>query len=172
MAQQTYEQLQKQISVLAAQAESVRQGEVAEVIVKIKDAIHTYGLRVKDLFGKEAAAKPRSKSTSKTTSIKYSNGTGGVWAGRGPRPAWLRQAIAAGKSLENFEVTAGAPSVAATGKTAPAQARKVSKKAAGSKRKDSFADGSGKTWSGMGPKPSWVKDALASGKSLDELRAN
>ncbi|MDM0128070.1 H-NS family nucleoid-associated regulatory protein [Variovorax arabinosiphilus] len=35
---------------------------------------------------------------------KYANGQGKVWSGRGPRPHWLRDALAAGKSLESFAI--------------------------------------------------------------------
>jgi hypothetical protein len=34
-----------------------------------------------------------------------------------------------------------------------------------------FADDKGNTWIGRGPRPKWVKDALASGKSLNDLLA-
>jgi len=32
-----------------------------------------------------------------------------------------------------------------------------------------FTDGQGKTWSGIGKRPNWFKDALASGKTADQL---
>jgi len=35
-----------------------------------------------------------------------------------------------------------------------------------------YADGTGKTWSGLGKRPKWVRDALASGKSLDDILAS
>jgi DNA-binding protein H-NS len=35
-----------------------------------------------------------------------------------------------------------------------------------------FADGKGNTWSGRGPRPRWFKDALATGTSLESLRAS
>jgi hypothetical protein len=34
-----------------------------------------------------------------------------------------------------------------------------------------YADGAGNTWSGRGRKPKWLKDALATGKSLTDLLA-
>jgi DNA-binding protein H-NS len=36
--------------------------------------------------------------------VKYSNGAGGTWGGRGKRPTWLRDALAAGKQLSDFAV--------------------------------------------------------------------
>jgi DNA-binding protein H-NS len=34
-----------------------------------------------------------------------------------------------------------------------------------------FKDSAGHTWSGRGPKPGWFKEALAQGKTLDDLKA-
>ena len=34
-----------------------------------------------------------------------------------------------------------------------------------------FKDDQGNTWGGRGPRPQWLRDALASGKALDEFRA-
>lgn len=34
-----------------------------------------------------------------------------------------------------------------------------------------FKDDAGNSWSGFGPKPKWFTEALASGKTADELRA-
>lgn len=54
-------------------------------------------------------AKPRHVSAGKKVAAKYSrvtvNGTD-TWSGRGMQPKWLREAVAAGASLESFAVTA------------------------------------------------------------------
>jgi DNA-binding protein H-NS len=182
MAQLTYAQLQQQIEALQAQAEQARKEEMAEVIAKIKEAIDVYGLTAKDLFGKAAG---QAKGTSvKSTAAKYGDGKGNSWVGRGPRPQWLRDALAAGKALEDFAVGvgAGASKTAPAAEPASAPAGKVSKatvakKAAGktvppnTRPKAKYSDAAGNTWSGMGPKPQWLKDALAAGKTVEELMA-
>jgi DNA-binding protein H-NS len=33
-----------------------------------------------------------------------------------------------------------------------------------------FRDGSGHSWTGFGPQPGWLKDAIAGGRTLDEFR--
>ena len=43
------------------------------------------------------------------------------------------------------------------------------RKVAGDTAALKYADDAGNTWSGRGPRPRWVKDALASGKSLSDL---
>ena len=171
MATHSYLQLQKQIEALQKQADSVRAEEVAGVIAKIKDAIGTYDLSPQDLFGNRAVAKKgRAGSKSKTKSglgDKYADGNGGTWVGRGPRPLWLREALAAGHSLEEFAIDGQSPT-----DTDSASDRKPSRKSAAKKSKrPGFRDEAGNTWSGFGRQPAWLKDALAGGKSLDDLRA-
>lgn len=34
-----------------------------------------------------------------------------------------------------------------------------------------YKDDAGNTWTGFGPKPRWLTDALAAGKALDDLKA-
>lgn len=114
----TYDQLKKQIEALSQQAEAVRRKEVAGVVARIKEAIQAYELTAEDLgFGtgrasagrktgaKKAspAAKGRRRSAASATP-RYRDPSGNVWGGRGPRPRWLREAIASGRKLEEFAV--------------------------------------------------------------------
>ena len=57
----------------------------------------------KTVGAKKAAAKkvPAKKKASKA---KFSDGAGNSWSGFGPKPGWLKNAIAAGKKLEDFAV--------------------------------------------------------------------
>jgi len=63
-------------------------------------------LKPDDLFGDEpktakVAKKPAKKA--KRTSTAYSDGVN-TWSGFGPKPAWLKAAIEAGKTLEELKV--------------------------------------------------------------------
>jgi DNA-binding protein H-NS len=118
----SYSDLQKQIEALQAEAERIRGQEVAGVIDRIKEAIQAYGLTAADLglasgSGKRAkpaetakagtASKARGRGRSATRAAagaKFRNEQGQTWGGRGPRPRWLREALASGKSLEDFAV--------------------------------------------------------------------
>ena len=112
----TYAQIVKQIEVLKQDAEKVRRSEIAGVVSRIQEAIAVYGLTAEDLgFGgkktkapKAAPVKRKSAKTAKAAKapavVKYRNETGGTWGGRGKRPDWLRAALAAGKTLADFEV--------------------------------------------------------------------
>ena len=114
----TYDQVLLQIEELQAQAETLRRGEVAGVIERIREAISHYKLTAADLgLGKAgkaakgggAAAAPGArkagakKGTGKTPPVvKYRNDSGGTWGGIGKRPQWLRDALASGKTLQDL----------------------------------------------------------------------
>lgn len=113
----TYAQIVKQIESLKMDAEKLRRKEMDGVIGRIREAITVYNLTAEDLgFGGKAkkaagkAAAPAKRGKAKAASpkapaeVKYQNETGGTWGGRGKRPQWLRDALAAGKQLADFAV--------------------------------------------------------------------
>jgi DNA-binding protein H-NS len=63
------------------------------------------------------------------------------------------------------------------GAAPPAKTRKVRAAATGKVRKPGrkapsvakYTDGTGRTWSGVGKRPNWFKDALAAGKTAEDL---
>jgi DNA-binding protein H-NS len=142
--------------------------------------------------GLKTAKRPKGKKL-KSTEPKYADGKGGVWVGRGKRPQWLSDSLKAGSKLDDFlvsAVSAAAPSQAANepapASTAldgvyvtPAAKKRASEKAAAKKAqgrpivkkaaKAKYQDGAGNSWSGFGPRPKWLKDAIAGGKSLEDL---
>ena len=111
----TYSQVMKQIDTLKAEAEKLRRQEVDGVIARIREAVRHYGLTAADLGlgGARSAAKPapgktrgrgKAKAKSGTAVIKFRDDQGRGWVGRGKRPQWLRDALAAGRKLEDFAV--------------------------------------------------------------------
>jgi DNA-binding protein H-NS len=138
-----------QIERLQKEAASIQ----SEVIDRIKKEIAKYSLTPEQLFGqatarRAAVVKPKQKSAPKVRAAKFADGAGNTWGGMGKRPEWLRQALEAGRALEEFLVAgAGAkPSSAAkvtqptkrkakpaSAATAPAKKRVVAKKAPGRK---------------------------------------
>jgi DNA-binding protein H-NS len=162
---QTYLQLQRQIETLQRQAEKLKTQEVAGVVERIKVAIAHYGLTAEQLGFGAGATKPHKLEKSGPTSspkassaAKYADGQGNVWSGRGPRPHWLRDALAAGKSLESFASNGGSTTT-----------RKRKAKPAGKRTAQQYRDDKGNAWSGFGPQPRWLKDALASGGTLAQF---
>jgi DNA-binding protein H-NS len=107
----SYSQIQQQIETLQREADKLRQKEVDEVVARIKEAIETYELTASDLGftsarGRRSSAPAKSRAAGKRASkgVKFRDPAGNTWGGRGPRPQWLREALAAGKSLEDFAV--------------------------------------------------------------------
>lgn len=167
---QTYAQLQQQIAALQQKADAIRAKEVDGVIDRIKIAISHYELTPEQLFGGKASAKKtavtgtQKSGAKKAGRVSYSDGNGNTWGGWGKRPNWLREALDAGKRLEDFQVGAPAGSPAKTAAKKTAQKRRPSSVL--------YTNGAGKSWTGRGPQPRWLKEAIAGGKSLEDLRAS
>jgi DNA-binding protein H-NS len=112
----SYTQIVKQIETLKAEAEKMRRQEMAGVVERIREAISFYNLTAADLgLGDKAAAAPKpatapgrrkakAKAVTAPAEIKFRDEQGRGWVGRGKRPQWLRDALAAGKSLQDFAV--------------------------------------------------------------------
>jgi DNA-binding protein H-NS len=162
---QSYKQIQKQIETLQRQAETLRKQEVDGVVARIKVAITHYGLTAEQLgFGAAAngvKTKAKDGKAALTQSAKYSDGQGNSWSGIGKRPYWLRDALLAGRALEEFATEALPPT------TRSAKLRMSRKR----KSKVVYRDQAGHAWSGMGPRPRWLKEALEAGKTLEEMTA-
>ena len=140
----TYAQLAREIAALQASAQKQLAIEAKGAIAKINDMISTYSLTAGDLkFTSTAASAVRPSASKKIKATngkgraaaqraKFSDGQGNQWGGRGPRPAWLRDAIAAGRTLESFAVGAATP--AAVTPVTESPAKKVTAKVTVSKR--------------------------------------
>ena len=99
----------KRIESLAKEAEQLKRKEVDGVIARIKEAIAAYGLTTVDLgLAAKRVPKPgfkKGKGKRKAVkAVKFRDAAGNTWVGRGPRPLWLRDALAAGKKVEDFAV--------------------------------------------------------------------
>lgn len=115
----TYSQIVKQIEALKQEAEKLRRQEIDGVVARIREAVDHYGLTAHDLglAAKapglaKAAGKPAAKTRYKASkgkpararAVKFRDEAGRTWGGIGKRPQWLRDALAAGKSLQDFAV--------------------------------------------------------------------
>ena len=102
-------QIQKhdeQIAQLRKQAEELRNHERAGVVDELRKKIAEYGISAADLKltgrgpAKRASAVPAAKGVA-----KYKGPAGETWSGgRGRKPRWVTEALAAGKSLSDFEI--------------------------------------------------------------------
>lgn len=104
----TIEELDSEIARLTEEREALKAKQVAEVVSNIKDAIARYELTRDDLFGVKrrggSQGDGRKRAAAANVGAAYQDGAGNSWGGRGPRPKWLRAALQAGRSLEEFRV--------------------------------------------------------------------
>ena len=160
----SYAQIQKQIEELQREAEKLREQEVSGVVSRIKVAIEHYGLTAAQLGFVSANQTGSLKSLKQVRGgARYADGQGNTWSGRGPRPSWLKEALAAGSSLERFAIGQTNSSSSSKRVTSAPKKKRVAK--------FSYKDDAGHAWSGFGPRPQWVKDAIAAGRTLEELQA-
>lgn len=101
---------EEHIAQLRKQAEELRNHERAGVIEEVRKKIAEYGLTASDLKlaagGRGAASSKRSVSASPVkAAAKYRSESGETWSGgRGRKPRWVTEALAAGKSLTDYEI--------------------------------------------------------------------
>ena len=103
----TYLELRARGEKLLAEAEELRVKELSDVISDIREKIKAYGLSAQDLglAGGGAATRRKRSSATKKSVAKYRGPNGETWSGgRGRKPRWVTEALAAGKKLEQFAV--------------------------------------------------------------------
>lgn len=104
------QELQQQAAELQRQADELRNHERATVIAQITEKIAEYSLTAADLrlSVRDMASPGKKAATSKGTTkapAKYRSATGEEWSGgRGRKPRWVTEALAAGKSIEEFKI--------------------------------------------------------------------
>ena len=103
----TYLELRAKGEKLLAEAEELRVKDLNDVIEDIKDKVKTYGLSAQDLgfSGGAGAKRNRSGGSPTKAAVKYRGPNGETWSGgRGRKPRWVTEALAAGKKIEQFAV--------------------------------------------------------------------
>jgi DNA-binding protein H-NS len=103
----TYIELQRQIEALQKEADALKAREREGVIERMKEAIAAYDISAEDLGlavrrGRLAGTRGGGLRAKAASHAAYADGEGNTWGGRGPRPKWLRDALAGGASLDEF----------------------------------------------------------------------
>ena len=118
--------IMQEIERLQAKAEQLQREERDGVVEQIKKALDHYGITAEELYpprsasrktvakraSAKASTKPLKKAAAKRASPqkgakvapKYRDEAGNTWTGRGTRPVWLRTALEAGATLEQFAI--------------------------------------------------------------------
>lgn len=99
--------------LLASKAEidakiaAIQKANRAANIAKAREFCTKHGLTAADVFpGTASASKPTGKRQIAKPAPKYRDASGNTWTGRGFKPVWLRNAIAAGAKLDDFLIEA------------------------------------------------------------------
>ena len=103
----TYLELRAKGEKLLAEAEEMRIKELNDVIQDIKEKVKTYGLSAHDLGFSAGGGSRRKRSSGPAVKAapKYRSLNGETWSGgRGRKPRWVTEALAAGKKLEQFAI--------------------------------------------------------------------
>lgn len=82
----------------------MRRFELTEVIAELNQLIERYELTKAMIFGtnqNESPDKPRTVLVPRYVD----QATGNTWTGRGPKPAWVSEALSAGTLAENLLVS-------------------------------------------------------------------
>ena len=100
----TYPELKVEIARLEAEAERARQFELPAVIAELNLLIERYQLTEAMIFD---VTRIGGLGRVKTVMVPkfVDQVTGNTWTGRGPRPAWLTEALKAGTLAENLMVS-------------------------------------------------------------------
>lgn len=92
-------ELEAQLAGIENQIAEAKAAVRGDGLVKVRAVMAEYGLVAADLLP------PKSKrAASSTVAVKYRSPGGDTWTGRGKHPVWLRAALAAGFTLDQFKV--------------------------------------------------------------------
>mgnify|MGYP001627290502 CR=1 FL=1 len=104
----TYLELKEQAEKLLAEAERMREQEIADAIADVKRKIELYGLTAADLGFAKSGPATSSRPRAAKSPVKYRGPNGETWSGgRGRKPQWVVQALQEGRNLEEFAVKGG-----------------------------------------------------------------
>ncbi|NBP36728.1 MAG: H-NS histone family protein [Betaproteobacteria bacterium] len=121
MPRMTYENIQKQIERLQAQAKKLESTHIAKktkAIVQVRALMKKLEVNIEDLHTanrkstetkkpQKASKKPLSHKPRVPVEAKYRDpGTGDSWTGRGKPPRWLAAHMAEGRSRDEFLIKA------------------------------------------------------------------
>lgn len=100
----SYLAMKAEAAAILAEAEKVRQAEVAGVIQKIRQMAAEFGLGAEEIFGggrKNYAKSSKNKSPSEAV---YAHPDGRTWSGRGRRPDWINAAMATPEGTDVYKI--------------------------------------------------------------------
>lgn len=103
----TLQDLLAQREALDRQIQETQRAERQSAIDKVRTLMAEFGLTMEDLQGGRPSTTGKKKAEGgRKAPVKYRDGAGNSWTGRGLQPRWLKEALASGKQLSDFAVDA------------------------------------------------------------------
>ena len=94
------QRLAKEQDRLAKEAERILRDEKLQVIADVRNKMNAYGITIEELQSAKVTTAP--KRVRGVLPMKYSDGQGNEWSGKGPKPLWLVKAMENGKKMEDY----------------------------------------------------------------------
>ena len=117
--------VESELKLVLAQIQKIKSGAANRTIECVFELVASGQLDPAALISRLSALTPKSSRSADIrppndqkltapykTPARYRDDKGHVWSGRGPKPAWLRVALAAGASLSQFSVDSDASGTA------------------------------------------------------------
>lgn len=106
IAMATLAEIRAQIAALQQQADEILTHERANVVAQIRQQIVDFGISATELgFTVLPPAPARgSAGIAVEKTVKYRRGNDTWSGGRGPKPKWVQEALAAGEDIEQYRV--------------------------------------------------------------------
>lgn len=95
------EELQAHQRAVEATIKGFEKKRKAECLAEMKAVAQKYGFSFDDFTGSKSVSKSGSKGVAKYANPADKSQT---WTGRGRKPNWIKSALAAGKSLDEFAI--------------------------------------------------------------------
>lgn len=97
----SFEELQTLVKDAEAEIASRREAEKERVLQQMRELAGSIGMTVEELLGREKGKGRPPKGEAK---YRHPDNPDLTWSGRGKRPAWVTEALNAGKSLDEMAV--------------------------------------------------------------------
>lgn len=95
-------ELLAQKAAIEQQIAEAQRAERASAVAKVRALMAEHGLTLADLSSKSASS---IRKTGMKVAPKYRDtATGNTWSGRGLQPKWLREALASGRTISDFQI--------------------------------------------------------------------
>lgn len=98
------DQLEDLIHRAKARIVEVKEETVSKLREQLAAQARAHGYDISELFGGKAKAAPRKVKTPVKPKYRHPGNPDVTWSGRGRQPAWVREALESGKSLEDLSV--------------------------------------------------------------------